>query len=87
MATMTLTIGASTKSWTISAGDVTRVLDAYRKTFGKVPSGDSPAGLRDMTNAEVFDRVAQQLERGIKNVVRNVEGKVVSDAVADITLT
>lgn len=77
MATMTLTIGANTKSWTISAGDVTRVIEAYKILY------QNPA----LTNTQVFDKVAADFARELRIRVKSAEEKTVANAIVEITLT
>lgn len=77
MATMTLTIGANTKSWTVSAGDITRIIDAYRILY------QNPV----MTSTQVFDRIAADFAREIKSNTKRSEGKTAVDAAPEVTLT
>lgn len=73
MATLSLTFGSFTASKTISAGDLTRLLDAYKKNYGQIPDG--AGGMRDMTNQELFDTFAAGFFSGIVNAVKSVESE------------
>lgn len=88
MATLTFTAtGLTARSKTISAGDVTRVLNAYKSITGQVPDV-APGTLRDRTNQEVFDWfVDNRVLSRILEDVRNVEGDAANKAVLPIVLT
>lgn len=86
MATIALSATSlTTRTKTISAGDTTRLLNAYRVIYGQVPDG--AGGMRDRTNQEIFDRFSDGLFDYIREQVRNVERGTASNAVADIGLT
>lgn len=80
MATITLAIGALSKSFTISAADVTRVTDAFRATYGA-----------SLTNAQVFDNWANGTVQALKDAVKRVEGDAAATtaraAVTDVVAT
>lgn len=87
MATLTFTAsGLTARSKTISAGDVTRVLSAYKTLAGQV--SDGAGGLRDRTNQEIFDWfVDNRVLARILEDVRNVEGDAANRAVLPVVLT
>lgn len=87
MATLTFSAtGLTARSKTISAGDVTRVLNAYKVIAGQVPDGSG--GFRDRTNQEVFDWfVDNRVYARIQEDVRNVEGDASNKAVLPVVLT
>ncbi len=86
MATLSFSAtGLTTRSKTISAGDTTRLLDAYKLALGKVSDGSG--GLRDRTNQETFDAFVDNIYAGMRETVRNIEGDTAKAAVAPITLT
>lgn len=78
--------GLVTRSKTISAGDVTRVLNAYKTIAGQV--SDGAGGFRDRTNQEVFDWfVDNRVLARIQEDVRNVEGDAANKAILPVVLT
>ncbi len=77
--------GLTTRSHTISAGDTTRLLNAYKLQLGQVSDGSG--GLRDRTNQETFDAFVDNIFAGMRETVRNIEGDTAKAAVAPITLT
>lgn len=84
MATMTISIAAQTKSFTISPADIARILNAYRKEFGQI----TVAGVvRDRTDAEVFDFWATRVVQHMKDSVQNIEGAAAQAAVAPVVTT
>lgn len=87
MATLTFTAtGLTARSKTISAGDVTRVLNAYKIIAGQV--SDGAGGFRDRTNQEVFDWfVDNRVLSRILEDVRNFEGDAANKAVLPVVLT
>lgn len=88
MATLTFSATSLTaRSKTISAGDVTRVLNAYKSIAGQVSDG-TPTGMRDRTNQEIFDWfVDNRVLARILEDVRNVEGDAANKAVLPVVLT
>lgn len=82
MATITLSVGALTRSKTISAGDVTRVTDAMKIKFG-LPVG--------ATNQQVFDAFGDWMFGLMKTEVlmqeREAVARTARAAVTDIPLT
>lgn len=78
--------GLTTRSKTISAGDTTRLLNAYKVSLGQVNDGPGTP-LRDRTNEEVFAAVVDNIFAGMRETVRNIEGDTAKGAVAPITLT
>ncbi len=86
MATLTLTAtGLTQRSKTISAADTTRMLNAYRVLYGKV--SDGAGGMRDRTNQEIFDLLADALFSYMRSTVKEVERGVAAQAVVDVSLT
>lgn len=77
--------GLVTRSKTISAGDTTRLLNAYKLSLGQV--SDGAGGLRDRTNQETFDAFVDNIYAGMRETVRNIEGDTAKATVAPITLT
>lgn len=77
--------GLTARTKTITAGDTTRLLDAYRVIYGKVPDG--AGGMRDRTNQEIFDVFADGLFKSIQEQVRNAEGNTAMNAISVIVLT
>lgn len=63
MATVTLSIGALSKAFTVSAADTTRIVNALTTIYG--------AGL---TNAQIFDIWANSTMQALKDAVKRVEG-------------
>lgn len=80
MATITLTIGALSKTFTLSAADVTRVTDAFKATYGA-----------SLSNAQVFDIWANSTMQALKDVVKRVEGDAAAqaarNAISDVAVT
>lgn len=86
MATLTFTAtGLTARSKTISAGDTTRLLDAYRTSLGQV--SDGAGGFRARTNQETFDAFVDNIFASMRETVRNIEGDTARSAVAPITLS
>lgn len=85
MATITLSVAAMSKSWTVSAGDVTRIVNAFTVTYGQVPNG--LGGFRDRTNAEVFDLIAGEFITNLKSRVVAIEGGVAVAAIVPVSAT
>lgn len=85
MATITLTIGALTNAKTISAGDVTRLLDAAKFNYGQVDDGNG--GLRDRTNQELFDIFAQSFYSSLVTYVKDAETRKAAVAVVDVSIS
>lgn len=87
MATFTFTAtGLTARSKTISAGDSTRVLNAYKAISGQVSDG-TPTGMRDRTSQEVLDWFADKLFDRIKEDVRNIERDVAAAVVASVSMS
>lgn len=87
MATITLTAtGLTARSKTISAGDVTRVLNAYKSIAGQVPDVN-PGTFRDRTNQEILDWFADKLFDRMREDVRNIERDTVAKTVVDVGLS
>lgn len=84
MATITVTISAMSSSKTISAGDLTRLLDAARAKFGKITENGVP---RDRTNAEVFDLIVGDFTSYLRRLVADADERVAVAAITPITLT
>ncbi len=80
MATITFTIGSLTKSWTITSGDLNRLVESLKGQYG--------AGL---TNQQLFDALTAEMSQGWKDRVTKYEKKLAEDAAANyvstITLT
>lgn len=58
-------------SVTIPDAQLPRVQNATRATFGQVPDG--AGGFRDMTNAEIVERIRQEVIQMLKGIVRRHE--------------
>lgn len=87
MATLTFSAtGLTPRSKTISAGDVTRVLTAYKNIAGQVPDV-TPGTFRDRTNQEIMDWFADKLFDRMKEDVRNIERDAAAKVVADVGLS
>jgi hypothetical protein len=71
MATITLAAGANTRSWTISNADLQRLLDAVKRDSGKVTNPDGT--LRDLTNTECFNIVANRFANNISDQIKGSE--------------
>lgn len=98
MATITLQIvtgsGTLTRSKTLSAGDASRLLAAYKALYGQIQTGTNPDGtpiLRDRTNQEIVnalgDGIIQGMADNVKRYEQEVAAKTSRDAVADVALT
>lgn len=82
MATISLAATSLTaRSKTISAGDTTRLLNAYRIIYGKKPDGS------DYSNQEIFDIFADGVFNYVREQVRNVERDTAAKAVTDVGLS
>lgn len=55
--------GLTSKSYTLSAGDTQRVLDAMKATYGAA-----------LTNQQAFDQFAANSMQALKDLVKRVEG-------------
>lgn len=87
MATLTFSAtGLTARSKTISAGDVTRVLTAYKTIAGQVPDV-TPGTFRDRTNQEIMDWFADKLFDRMKEDVRNIERDIAAKTVVDVGLS
>lgn len=76
MPTLTIALsnaGAANRSRavTVSAAHLTRMINAYRAILGQVPDG--AGGMRDRTDAEVYDAWADGLFNGTRANVRSHE--------------
>ena len=82
MATVSITVGPFTISKTVSAGDLTRLVAAYKVIYGQVPvdPGAIPIVLRDMTDQETFNKFAGGILQGMVNAVKGAEQQVASQA-------
>lgn len=78
--------GLVTRSKTISAGDTTRLLNAYKISLGQVNDGPGTPQ-RDRTNQETFDGFVDNIFASMRETVRNIEGDVAKVAVVPIVLT
>lgn len=82
MVDITLSVGTMSRSWTFSAANVTRILNALKVTYG--PVFDEPidplSQPRERTNAEVFDHLAKDFIDSLKKAVDKVEGGVAAAA-------
>lgn len=83
MATITLTAGANTKSWTITAADIQRILDAVKRDVGPVSNPDGTT--RDLTAAECFAIIASRFETSLREMAKNSERN--ATVIADIVMT
>lgn len=87
MATLGITLGAQSKTVTISAPHLTRALAALRQKYGPIGANGST---RPMTDAETFDRWASEIVATLKVDVKTQEGNAAAQAafaaVTDITL-
>ncbi len=77
MATISITVTTGGqdlgRSKEISGAHLVRFADALLQQQGQVPDGADPPGLRDKTNAEVFDAWAAWVFQQAKNLTRAVE--------------
>lgn len=79
MATLTISFNGLSRSWNISAGDQTRVLNALKVSYA-TPANPTP------TNSQVFTQATSGFVESLVNVVQSVEGGVASAAaIAAIT--
>jgi hypothetical protein len=82
MASITFTVGANTKTFTVSAGDATRIISALRVTYD--PNST-------MTTAQLFDVWATSSMQTLKDLVKRVEGDAAAvtarTAVVDVSAT
>lgn len=77
MATFTISVtGLTARSKTISAGDATRLLTAYRHLYGAA-----------LTDQQVFDAFADGTFAYMQQAVLNDERNVASVAISPIVLT
>lgn len=72
MASITFTIGALTKTYTISSSHMTRIIDALRVAYGPVSDGQGDS--RPMTNPEVFEEWHRRVMNNLKSEVLRIEG-------------
>lgn len=87
MATLTFSAtGLTARAKTISAGDVTRVLNAYKSIAGQVSDG-TLTGMRDRTSQEILDWFADKLFDRMKEDVRNIERDTAAAAIVSVSLT
>lgn len=98
MATIKIEIATGTNTYTrtktISAANIGRLLAAYKALYGQIQSGTNPDGtpiMRDRTTQEVFDALAEGLVQGMTdNTVRyekERDAKTAQDAVAAMPVT
>lgn len=86
MATLTFTATSLTpRAKTISVGDTTRLLNAYRTIYGQV--SDGAGGLRDRTDQEIFNIFADGIYNYMQETVRNVERDAAAKVINPIVLT
>lgn len=86
MATLTFSATSLTpRAKTISAGDTTRLLNAYRTIYGQVPDG--VGGMRDRTDQECLNVFADGLFNYIQETVKNVERDAAAKVINPIVLT
>jgi len=89
MAIIGIQIGSFTASKTVSAGDLTRVLNAYKTIYGQVPSGPPDpvtniTPMRDMTDQETFNKFSSGLLQGMINAVKQTEQQVAAQAAVTV---
>ena len=87
MATMALTIGALSATWTISPEDINRILASIRRDHGQVPDGSSPptGAMRDLTSQECFNIVASRLTTWLNEM--NKSSERIGTPIEDIAMT
>ena len=71
MAGITLTIGAQTRTWAVSAADLTRIVNALWTQYGPIGIGNGQT--RPMTAAEVFAQWSSNLIADLTNIVQTTE--------------
>lgn len=82
MATITLTAGANTKSWTISPADIQRILDAVSRGIQATNEDGTP---RTLTPAECFEIIASRFITSLEEMTRTSERN--ATVIPDIVLT
>lgn len=86
MATLTFTATSLIpRVKTISAGDTTRLLNAYRTIYGQV--SDGIGGMRDRTDQEIFNIFADGIYNYMQETVRNVERDAAAKVINPIVMT
>lgn len=83
MASLTYTLGPQSRTFTLSAGDVTRTLNAMKTRYGQITENGTP---RDRTNAELFDMWTLENMRTLKQIVADEERRIAAAAVAKIAV-
>lgn len=91
MANITITVGANSITKTLSAGDVTRLINAYKVLYAnKWFSGDPPAPFVP-TNAQIFAEFANGVFHGVRATIVSHEKELAVQAalagVADLVIT
>lgn len=88
MATISVSIGNMTRSWTIPPAHLQRVLAAYKASF---TVDDGAGGQRVPTDREVFDLLARgfvdDLRRSTREMERNAAVEAARAAVPDVDAT
>lgn len=77
MATLTFSIAAQSKSYTVSAGDVSRITAALKARYERGRPGVT------LTNAQVFDIWSAEVMGALKDVVKAEEGEAAAKAARD----
>lgn len=77
MAQIKLTAGAQSKSWTLPQEDIQRILDSVKRQHGQVPDENSPPGMRDRTQKECFDIIADSFMSSLLNRTESSERNAV----------
>lgn len=83
MAGITLTIGAQTRTYTVSAGDLTRIVNALGVQYG--PIGIGNGATRPMTAAEIFAQWSSGIIASLTASVQTVETAAAQAAVVPPT--
>lgn len=84
MASLTYTLGSQSRTFTLSAGDVTRAITAMKSRYGQITENGTP---RDRTNAELFDMWAVENMRALKQIVADEERRAAAAAISEIAIT
>lgn len=85
MATITITVASQSKSKTVSAQDVQRILSSLKTFYGQVNNGSGV--LRDRTDAEVFDLWSSDAIKTLADRVVLVEGAAAQAAITPPVMT
>ena len=83
MAGITLTIGAQTKSWTVSAADLTRIVNALGTQYGPIGTGNGTT--RPMNAGEVFTEWSNNIMASLNAPVLATESAAAIAAVVPPT--